>query len=262
MKIRVLLAVAIACGVACDDSAEEEGPGQNNLNNDCFQCEDASGFLPDTDPDARLDQGAPMDTSGNNGGPGDVQGDGAGVDAVDDEPFVRPDLPVEDTSDAGEDVADTQPDPDPVEITGFHECYEWLLRVDKTMFTVKEDNIFVYFSIHNVCGNPVHVRTMHTSDFFAVGIQKDGEPWMFLPDCPGTGDPEERTFGLGEGWARGYLWSPTDFDARLERCGVAFEEGASYSVIGYGVEPLPDNMPTAWSDIFPMTDPIEIRLQY
>ena len=97
-------------------------------------------------------------------------------------------------------------------------------------------------------------------DFFAVGIHKDGLPWVFLPDCPGTGDPEEQVFAFGGGWARGYIWTPADFDARLARCNVTFEEGARYSIVGYGLEPVPFAEPTAWSEIYVLTDEIDIQL--
>lgn len=252
--------VVVALSVGCGEKKSPAVPDETI--DECFQCPtDTGDFLPDTDgdtlsgddqgEDALEDTPPPQDARPEDTGP-----DTFNADVTHDDAFVRPRPDM--GSDAERDVPDTTPEP--TELHGFHECYEWTLIVNQTTFTVKEDNIPVFYEVHNTCHTDLRVRTQHESDFFAVGIQKDGEPWIFLPDCPGTGNPEEQVFGRGDGWARGYIWSPADFDARLERCGVTFEDGARYSIIGYGLEPVPFTDPTAWSEIYPMTDEIEIRL--
>lgn len=246
--------IMIALWVAgCDTTADEEPAGEPI--DDCFQCPmDTGDFLPDdateTPQDATPDvaDAAP---------PEDLPvDDGLQFDATEDEPFVRPRPDA--TQDTAPDLRDTNPAP--TELHGFHDCYEWTLTVNQTVFTVKEENIPVYYEVHNTCRTDLRLRTMHSSDFFAVGIHKDGLPWVFLPDCPGTGDPEEQVFAFGGGWARGYIWTPADFDARLARCNVTFEEGARYSIVGYGLEPVPFAEPTAWSEIYVLTDEIDIQL--
>ena len=234
--------------------AEDAGTGSAPAPfDDCFECPKDVGPVdtgggsdqgedPRNDPDVLRDPTPePVD-------------DALEYDAFLEDSFVRP------HPDTLVEVHD-EPLPDPVtEVRGFHDCYEYELAVTQTLFTVKEDAIPVTYEIHNTCQTRLRVRTRHQSDFFAVGIQKNGEPWIFLPDCPGTGPPEEQVFGPGDGWGRGWIWTPTDFDARLARCGVEFEQDAEYAVVGYGLEPVPFGDPTAWSDIYPMTEAIPIRL--
>jgi hypothetical protein len=259
MTLRVALLPLLALFVACGGPKDEGEEPANNGIDDCFQCErDTGDFLPDSDDDAITPQDAGPDASAPDTTPDDTGSDGFNADVTRDDAFVRPPL------DAGADTQDVpeprDTTPEPTELHGFHDCYEWTLTVNQTVFTIKEENIPVFYEVHNTCHTDLRLRTRHSSDFFAVGIHKDGQPWIFLPDCPGTGDPEEQVFSRGDGWARGYIWTPTDFDARLARCGVTFDADARYSIVGYGLEPVPFEQPTAWSEAYPLTDEIEIRL--
>jgi len=257
----------ICCGLAmfgalfgCDDSSSGEGePSESN------QAFDDAGFY-ESDAETPLDssnlprdsgQGsdtttAPQDTSTpqDSSPPEDV-----GVDAILEDGFNRPDItPMEDTG-AAEDAPSSA-----ATIEGSQDCLGYTLETQSTVFTLKVDNFFITYTIRNECNRPVRMRVEHESDMFPVGIQKNGEPWIFLPDCPGTGRPFERTFNGGDGWRRGWIWNADDHDARLERCGVTFEEGAEYAIVGYGLTEVPATGSGVWSELFPMTEPIPITL--
>ncbi len=257
-RLRIVRFAALVLLVACGGKEKAEQTDGTPMD-DCFQCaEDTGDFLSDVVEDADTAEPDDMGPTPDTAPPADAGQDGFNVDATQDDAFVRP---RPDTGDTSEDMGEPRDTtPEPTELHGFHDCYEWTLTVNQTVFTIKEENIPVFYQVHNTCHTDLRLRTQHASDFFAVGIHKDGQPWVFLPDCPGTGDPEEQVFGRGDGWARGYIWTPADFDARLARCGVTFEPGARYSIVGYGLEPVPFETPTAWSEIYPLTDEIEIRL--
>lgn len=198
-------------------------------------------IAPDLPPDEPPD--APPD------GPQGFDADGFGEDFIRPEPDASPD-------DAG---VDGEEDPT-TRVEGTRLCLDYRLETTGTTFTLKEDQIAVLFQVNNVCSEPYHIRLEHMGDMFPVGIQKDGEPWIFLPDCPGTGEPFTYTLRPGDGWSRGWIWSPQDHLERLERCGVVFEEDAEYSIVGYGVRDVPQTDPEAVSETFPLTEPIPIFL--
>ncbi len=173
------------------------------------------------------------------------------VDAFEEE-FMRPELEPE---------PEPEPEPDPVVQMGTDgNCFSYTLTLQRTYFTIKADNIGVLYEVNNTCNRDLHLRTMHRSDFFAIGIHQNGLPWIFLPDCPGTGAPEDLVMGPGFGWNRGWIWSASDFDARLERCGVTFDPDAEYSIVGYGLTPVNNGAGNNWSEPFVLTEPVPIVL--
>ncbi len=144
-----------------------------------------------------------------------------------------------------------------VGVSGQTDCLQWDLMIQSTDLTFKSDRIFVVFGVRNICSRDLLLRTLHESDFLPVGIEKDGEPWIFLPDCPGTGPETTYTLAPREGWRRGWFWSPEDHEARLTRCGVTFDENATYQIIGYGLTPAG----AGYSSLFQLTDPISIEFR-
>ncbi len=197
----------------------------------------APDAAPDLPPDAPPDE------------PQGFDADGFGEDFIRPEPDASPD-------DAG---VDAEEDPT-TRVEGTRLCLDYQLETTGTIFTLKEDQIAVLFQVNNVCSEPYNIRLAHMGDMFPVGIQKNGEPWIFLPDCPGTGEPFEYTLLPGDGWSRGWIWRPQDHLERLERCGVIFEEDAEYAIVGYGVWDVAQTDPEAMSETFPLTEPIPIFL--
>ncbi|MBH23493.1 MAG: hypothetical protein CMH57_03310 [Myxococcales bacterium] len=260
---------SVACGVAaialiagCDDGASDDASsgGASSLDDGGFYesdtpLHDDSGAPGDvtaaTDTASPSDTAAPQDTE--QGSPQDV-----GVDAILEDGFNRPDISAMDSG-ASDTAAEDAPST-AATIEGSQDCLGYTLETQSTVFTLKVDNFFITYTIRNECNRPIRMRVEHESDMFPVGIQKNGEPWVFLPDCPGTGRPFERTFNGGDGWRRGWFWTADDHDARLARCGVTFEEGAEYSIVGYGLTEVPATGSDVWSELFPMTEPIPITL--
>jgi hypothetical protein len=208
------------------------------------------------------------------GAQGDAPSDtGAGADAVVDEPFVRPRPDTTpDDADVGDEVVD---EPDTIEVDaatdapddpsftleGTTGCLFYRIRVTDTVFVYKGDDIALTYFVQNICATPFPTRVAHTSDFFPIAIEKDGEPWVFLPDCPGTGAPFENTFETTEGINRGWTWGAADHEARVARCGVTFDPAATYRIVGYGASEVDPLDSSDFSVIAPMTPPIDIVLR-
>ena len=221
--------------------------------------DDSTTSTPSDDaPEVNVDAGGVSDVETS---PEDISSIPSDTDQVDDSPsdaendafledgFTRPDTPM---------MPDT---PLPGEtLEGSQDCFRYILETQSTVFTLKLDNFFVAYEIRNQCNRPIRVRTQHFSDMFPVGLQKDGEPWLFFPDCPGTGEPVERVLNPGDGWRRGWFWRADDHESRLEQCGLEFDPDAQYSLIGFGLTEVPPTGSDVWSEIFPLTDPIDITL--
>ncbi len=159
--------------------------------------------------------------------------------------------------------ADRPDPPAPTIVSGTRDCLRYTLRADSTIFTLKEDVISVHYEVRNTCTVPLRMRSMHESDFFAVAILKDGQPWVFLAEphsCPGLGPAAEYMLTPGGGWIRGWLWRPDEHETRLDRCGAVYERGSQYAIVGYGMSPVSPNDPNGYSEIFVMTEPIPITL--
>lgn len=206
------------------------------------------------------------------------------VDAVVDDAFVRPtpdtdlDAPEDGPLDAALDTADDAAadddagpadavvgelvDADPsFTLAGTTDCLRYEIEISNTDFDFKNEDIRITYFVSNVCATPWRVRTAHFSDFFPIAIEKNGEPWIFLPDCIGTGAPYEYTFEPAEGVNRGWIWNASDHEARMERCGVTFESDATYGVVGYGLTQLDMLDETSMSELVPITAPILITLR-
>jgi hypothetical protein len=249
------LALCAALGLAgCEDEplagqvAEPDLGGFIGVNDDAW----SGGDLPI--PDTGANNGAPDAPElppTQDSGPSDAAEDEEINAEVVPEDFVRP------TPDMGSEEADLNVQ-DFFQISGQQDCLRWSLKIQDTELTLKTDRVFIIYQINNICGTSFRVRVPHESDLFPVGIQKDGEPWIFLPDCPGVGAPAELTLAPQEGWLRGWFWEPADHEARLQRCGVTFDADAQYSVIGYGLTRAEGSND---SQLFPLTDPILIDLR-
>lgn len=144
------------------------------------------------------------------------------------------------------------------QLRGQQGCLRWEIKLQSLAFTFKSDRIFVVYRVDEACGDPLRLRVEHESDLLPVGILKDGDPWVFLPDCPGTGPEVELLLDPGEGWVRGWFWDPADHEARLRRCGVQYDPQAEYTIVGYGLTHAQEGQ---YSDLFPLTDPILIDLR-
>jgi hypothetical protein len=174
-----------------------------------------------------------------------------GIDAeVIPEGFQRPDM--DQGQDAGLDLDQFY------QISGQSGCLRWELKVQSLSFTFKADQIFVVYRVDEACGQPLRLRVEHESDLLPVGILQDGQPWVFLPDCPGTGPEAELHLDPREGWVRGWFWSPADHEARLARCGVTYDPGAEYTLVGYGLSHAQEGQ---YSQLSPLTDSILIDLR-
>jgi hypothetical protein len=148
-------------------------------------------------------------------------------------------------------------------VTGTHDCLRHTLQTSSTVFTLKEDVISVYYEVRNNCNVSLRMRTRHESEFFTVAIHKNGQPWVYLADphsCPDTGPITEFLLAPGDGWVRGWLWRPEDHESRLMLCNAEYEQNATYSIVGYGMEPVPPGSPNGFSETFVMTEAIDIRL--
>jgi hypothetical protein len=178
-------------------------------------------------------------------------------------PDPETDEPDESTFDLGL-PTETDPDSDPsfnfFHLTGTRDCLQYSLELDYRIFDFKADRIFVKYGVLNICMINQDYQVEHEFDFFSVGIQKDGEPWINLPDCPGIGDAYAYTFAPGEGIRRGWFWDPDDHESRLARCSVAYDPDASYTVVGYGLTEVDPFTPGDLSEIFVLTPPIRIEL--
>lgn len=217
------------------------------------------------------------DAIADSGEPDTSDEDSLSFDAVITDAFVRPEAGPRDTTetdatddsdtndgtnDDALDAADGEVSgPDRV-LSGTYDCLRYEIRVSDTRFNLKLDDIRVTYFVQNVCATPYQVRVEHFSDFFAIGIHRNGDPWIFLPDCPGTGEAHDYTFTpRGGGVNRGWIWNATDHEARMDRCGVTFDDTATYSIVGYGATEIDLLDTTSWSEVFVMTDPIEIELR-
>jgi len=147
-------------------------------------------------------------------------------------------------------------------IEGTLECLEYEIFVARTVFDFKGDDIAVRWLVRNICTVPQRFVMPHANDLFPIAIEKDGESWVWMPDCPGTGGPIDVTFDPGEGWSRGYIWSAADHESRLERCGVEFTRGAEYRIVGYGATPVDFFDEDGMSEAFPLSEPIVIDLNF
>jgi hypothetical protein len=219
--------------------------------------------VPDVADDAPSDE----TTSDTSSDADETADDSLRIDAVTTDAFTRPEVRPSDATEepADTDVSDVVSDvgsgPERV-LRGNHDCLNYEIRVSDTEFSLKVDDIRVTYLVQNVCTIPYSVRVPHFSEFFAIGLHRDGEPWIFLPDCPGTGSEYDYTFTPeGGGVNRGWIWSATDHEARLARCGVEFDPDASYTIVGYGATQLDLLDPVGYSEVFVMTDPIEINLR-
>ena len=254
-RISCVLAVScLVCG--CDDTSSPNGP---TTQLDIPDIGDGTLFS-DTDeapePDATFDsEPEPVEP------PLDAE---THFDIFLEDSFDRGDEPDSDSEPEPEPDPNPEPDvPDPTEINGSSDCLSYTMRVDLTTFTLKEDVIYVYYEVHNICNFPIHLRTQHESDFFSIAILQDGEPWVLLAEpnsCPNTGPITDFILNPGDGWVRGWFWRPENHEERLMQCGVSYDRNASYSIAGYGMEPISGNNPNAFSDTFILTEPIEILL--
>ena len=147
-------------------------------------------------------------------------------------------------------------------IEGTRDCLEYEIFVARTVFDFKGDDIAVRWLVRNICTIPVRFVMPHTNDLFPIAIEKDGESWVWMPDCPGTGGPIDVTFDPGEGWSRGYIWSAADHESRLERCGVEFTRGSEYRIVGYGATTVDVFDEDGMSEAFPLSEPIVIDLNF
>ncbi len=230
----------------------------------------------DTDQGEAQEQGVPFvprlpdqlrpgnDQVPEDAGPEDT---GSGADVFREDSFVRPDPDAfmqedQDTDAPPPDVPDQPEDMGMMPtftVEGEDGCLAYTLEAFSNVFTLKQDNIGVLYEVRNRCTQVLRVRTEHNSDFFPVGIHKDGQPWIFMPDCPGTGPAEEVLLGPGDGWVRGWLWTPDDHEQRMARCDVTYDPEATYSLVGYGLNPVPMNS-NEWSMSTVLTEPIDIVL--
>lgn len=204
---------------------------------------------------------------------------GVAIDTSIDDAFVRP------TPDTGaEDVAVDPLDVDPADVaadsdadaetgsgttsrlSGDYECFHYDIYLANRSFDFKVDDIAMTYTVRNTCARPLTFRVRRENDFFPIVIEQDGEPWVYLPDCPapdGTapGEAREFEFRAGEGWSRGRFWNASEHEAQLERCGVTFDPAASYAVRGYGMVETNLLEPTDFSSAFPITEAIPIELR-
>lgn len=255
MRTTVIALFILTALTGC--SAEREPPASSSENDYGF---DVASF-PDGDPDAPLDVRDREDTE-------DAERD--------DDPRPRPDVPEDAPTDTDgpadaffedgftrPDVApDTPPDEPPdtsVRLEGVSGCFSWVLEAQSTVLTLKQDNIFISYEVHNVCNRPISVRVDHFSDFLPVGIQRDGQDWIFLPDCPGTGVAHEETFNPGDGLRRGWFWRADQHQTMLDACGVTFDVTSEYTVVGYGLTEV-SQFGTDRSSLYVLTEPMPITL--
>jgi len=250
-KTLALLALLLLLG--CDAASTDAGRAEdNNFGFDVAAFPDADL---DVDLDTRLaDADGAVDAAvdGALDGPVDVPADAPGpADAFFEDGFTRPDV-----------RADTPPDEPPdttVTLEGTLGCFSWVLEAQSTVLTLKQDNIFISYEVHNICNHPVSVRVDHFSDFLPVGIQRDGEDWIFLPGCPGTGVFYEETFNPGDGVRRGWVWRADQHQAMLDACGVTFDVTSQYTIVGYGLSEVP-MFGGERSALYVLTQPIPIIL--
>jgi hypothetical protein len=258
-----LAAVLLALAAACSETQPATSSTDSGRGGPSDTADNGGRPIPDVGRDAPSDE-SPSDTSTEADSASD---DGLRIDATTTDAFVRPDTRPADTGDAAADTAesdvalDVSTGPERI-LRGNHECLQYEIRVSDTEFSLKVDDIRVTYLVQNVCTIPYSVRVPHFSEFFAIGLHRNGAPWIFLPDCPGTGAEYDYTFTPeGGGVNRGWIWSATDHEARLARCGVEFDPEASYTIVGYGATQLDLLDPVGYSEVFVMTDPIEINLR-
>ncbi len=196
---------------------------------------------------------------------------GVRIDASIDDAFVRP------TPDTGAadvaidtpevDLPDTAPDTGTTSrLSGDYECFHYDIYLANRSFDFKVDDIAMTYTVRNTCARPLTFRVRRENDFFPIVIEKDGEPWVYLPDCPAPestapGEAREFEFRAGEGWSRGRFWNATEHEAQLERCGVTFDPASSYAVRGYGMIETNLLEPSDFSSAFPITEAIPIELR-
>ncbi len=202
------------------------------------------------------DVGASDSTADGSGDPADASDAADAPDTISDSADVSDTPPL--------DVAELEDTGSGYLLAGTRDCLRYEIRLTDTDFILKGSDIAVTYRVQNECATPYRVRVEHFSDFFAIGIHRNGEPWVFMPDCPGTGVPYEYTFEIapvGGGINRGWIWRAAEHEERIGRCGVAFDNDADYSIVGYGLTDLGFVDGGGYSEIFPMTDAIPITLR-
>ncbi|MEL6181753.1 MAG: hypothetical protein AAFS10_22525, partial [Myxococcota bacterium] len=179
---------------ACSDSTSSSGEAtaQDSGVQEANFGPDGDGLTDSSIQDSAIQDTTPIDTT-----PSTPEDTGGGGEVFLEDGFSRPMVDTDDTDDA-----EALPG---VTVEGSQDCLGYVLETQSTLFTLKVDNFFITYTIRNTCNRPLRMRVEHESDMFPVGIQKNGEPWIFLPDCPGTGRSVERSFNPNEGWRRGWM---------------------------------------------------------
>ena len=183
------------------------------------------------------------------------------IDAQPDAPaYVPPDAP---PLDAPADEPISTPDAvtsRAIDAAGREDCLSWSITAPFDTFDFKGDMFTVLYDVRNECAQSFLFRVEHFNDFFPIAIHKDGAFWTYLGLCPGEGPEHDWSFRtVGEGITRGFTWRAETHQQLLEQCGATYEDGAAYTLVGYGSTPITSSDP--WSTLYVLTEPIPITLR-